>query len=181
MSGYSVFITQDLLQTCTLHGHLVARRLRLSLLDRSIAPEFRATQISAGPTMARSIWKRENRKTATDTYSCRPRRALLCLALYWITAAKLRPSPAYRQDDTMPFRRPSNALESLVPGSNDPACRARSLFVSAGECQGADTAVCSYMATTRANFESCGYCILSARRVAPGTRFERKRLKMQIK
>lgn len=136
MSGYSVFITQDLLQTCTLHGHLVARRLRLSLLDRSIAPEFRATQISAGPTMARSIWKRENRKTATDTYSCRPRRALLCLALYWITAAKLRPSPAYRQDDTMPFRRPSNALESLVPGSNDPACRARSLFVSAGNARG---------------------------------------------
>lgn len=122
MSGYSVSTTQDLLQTCTLHRHLVARRLRLSLLDRSIAPEFRAKQISAGPTMAISMWKGKTAKQLlTRTYSCRPRRALLylSLSLYWITAAKLRPSPAYSTDKTTRCRSGAQATPSN-PSSRAP-------------------------------------------------------------
>lgn len=77
----------------------MARRVRLSLLDRSIAPAFRAKQISAGPTMAISMWKREKKNPpATDTYALVPaktRFARVCLS----TGLQLQSSGPLRLTD----------------------------------------------------------------------------------
>jgi hypothetical protein len=150
----------------------VARRVRLWHLDRSIAPAFCTKQSRPARQWHDSCGKRKGKEAwqlLTRTHLCRPKRDLLCASLLQLQSPDLlRLTDKTTRCHLGAQATPSNP-SSRAP--TDPACRTRSQFVSAGECQGMDTAVCSYMATTRANFESCGYCILSAPRVAPGTRF----------